>query len=136
MSRRIRDEILMRIYEQNNAELKRNERAKSLLDSLLKELTIPHEANMGPLQVDSNAQDNVDLWNKHILAPYSNETWLSAPWLYAEFYFYRRIAEAFDFFGTGYDPFEVGDEYIIIQVNTLLFYPSSPRYGQNNCIVH
>ncbi len=107
MSRRIREEILTRVYEHNKAELARSERAKSLLDSLLKELTIPHEANMGSLQVDPNAQENVDLWNENILAPYAKETWLSAPWLYAEFYFYRRLIEAFDFFGTGYDPFEV-----------------------------
>ncbi len=107
MSRRVREEILARVYEQNEAELKRSERAKLLLDNLLKELTIPHEANMGPLQFDPNAQENVDLWNNHILAPYAKETWLSAPWLYAEFYVYRRLAEVFDFFGTGYDPFEV-----------------------------
>ncbi len=107
MSRRVREEILARVYEQNEAELKRSERAKLLLDNLLKELTIPHEANMGPLQFDPNAQENVDLWNNHILAPYPKETWLSTPWLYAEFYVYRRLAEVFDFFGTGYDPFEV-----------------------------
>ena len=31
--------------------------------------------------------------------------WLNAPWVVAEFYFYRRIVEAFKFFETGYDMF-------------------------------
>lgn len=31
--------------------------------------------------------------------------WLNAPWIVAEFYFYRRIVEAFKFFETGYDMF-------------------------------
>ena len=31
--------------------------------------------------------------------------WLNAPWIVAEFYFYRRIVEAFKFLETGYDMF-------------------------------
>lgn len=31
--------------------------------------------------------------------------WLNAPWIVAEFYFYRRIVEAFKYFETGYDMF-------------------------------
>ena len=34
-----------------------------------------------------------------------NRNWLNAPWVVAEFYFYRRIVEAFKFFETGYDMF-------------------------------
>jgi hypothetical protein len=32
-------------------------------------------------------------------------TWYSAPWIVGEYYFYRRVAEAFGFFTSGYDPY-------------------------------
>lgn len=39
-------------------------------------------------------------WNK-IMAPYLGMNWLDTPWLYSEFYAYRRVVEAFSFFKTG-----------------------------------
>lgn len=39
-------------------------------------------------------------WNK-IMEPYLGMNWLDTPWLYAEFYAYRRLMEAFSFFKTG-----------------------------------
>ena len=31
--------------------------------------------------------------------------WIDAPWVISEFYFYRRIMEAFNYFESNYDPF-------------------------------
>lgn len=39
------------------------------------------------------------------MAPYAASNWLDAPWLVTEFYFYRRVAQAFGYFRTGYDCF-------------------------------
>lgn len=39
-------------------------------------------------------------WNK-IMEPYLGLSWLDTPWLYSEFYAYRRVMEAFSFFKTG-----------------------------------
>ncbi len=39
------------------------------------------------------------------MAPYASSNWLDAPWLVTEFYFYRRVAQAFGYFRTGYDCF-------------------------------
>jgi hypothetical protein len=39
------------------------------------------------------------------MAPYASSNWLDAPWLVTEFYFYRRVAQAFGYFKTGYDCF-------------------------------
>ena len=46
------------------------------------------------------------MWDK-ILAtiPDDERNWLDAPWVITEFYLYRRVAEAFRFFETGYDMF-------------------------------
>lgn len=35
------------------------------------------------------------------MKPYIGESWLDTPWLYSEFYAYRRVVEAFSFFKTG-----------------------------------
>lgn len=40
-----------------------------------------------------------------LMAPYAQSNWLDAPWLVTEFYFYRRVAQAFGYFKTGYDCF-------------------------------
>jgi uncharacterized protein with ATP-grasp and redox domains len=48
----------------------------------------------------------VDEWNKILSTIPDNErNWLDAPWVISEFYLYRRVAEAFRFFETGYDMF-------------------------------
>lgn len=42
-------------------------------------------------------------WNM-IMEPYLGMNWLDTPWLYSEFYAYRRVVEAFAFFKTGTPP--------------------------------
>lgn len=39
-------------------------------------------------------------WNK-VMEPFLGMSWLDTPWLYSEFYAYRRVVEAFSFFKTG-----------------------------------
>ncbi|CAN0079148.1 unnamed protein product, partial [Ectocarpus sp. 12 AP-2014] len=39
-------------------------------------------------------------WNK-VMGPFLGMSWLDTPWLYSEFYAYRRVVEAFSFFKTG-----------------------------------
>ena len=49
---------------------------------------------------------DVDEWNAILEAiPENDRNWLDAPWVISEFYFYRRIMEAFSFFESKYDPF-------------------------------
>ncbi|CAN0170713.1 unnamed protein product, partial [Hapterophycus canaliculatus] len=58
-----------------------------------------------PIKEDGGPE--VSEWNK-IMAPYLGLSWLETPWLYSEFYAYRRVVEAFSFFKTGesgVDPF-------------------------------
>ena len=47
-------------------------------------------------------------WNS-LIEPYIGQNWLEVPWLFVEFYFYRRILEAVDYFNSGkyflVDPF-------------------------------
>ncbi|NTU81322.1 MAG: protein-glutamate O-methyltransferase family protein, partial [Chloroflexales bacterium] len=56
---------------------------------------------------DPGAPD-LALWEGYI-APYAGQSWLEAPWFFAETYFYRRVLEATGYFqpGPGYqaDPF-------------------------------
>lgn len=51
-----------------------------------------------PISEDGGPE--VEEWNK-IMEPYLGMNWLDTPWLYAEFYAYRRLMEAFSFFKTG-----------------------------------
>ena len=41
-----------------------------------------------------------EVWQE-ILRPYLSSNWLDTPWLITEFYFYRRVVEAFDYFQAG-----------------------------------
>jgi len=104
MSRRVKEDILARIYEENdlNNDPSLNE-AKYKLDLLSNELTHPEISLLTPIQNDGG--DDVGEWNSKIMSPHFGKNWLDAPWLIAEFYFYRRIVEIFDFFTTKYDPF-------------------------------
>ena len=42
---------------------------------------------------------------EEIIAPFEGENWLDVPWLFAEFYFYRRILEAVKYRELGIDPY-------------------------------
>lgn len=43
-------------------------------------------------------------WDSYV-APHVGETWLNVPWFFAEYYFYRRLLDAVDYWDTGSDPF-------------------------------
>lgn len=63
----------------------------------------------GPIRpLEDPGAPDVSLWAAWI-APFLNETWASAPWLFAEHYLYRRILEATGYFQPGptyqLDPF-------------------------------
>lgn len=51
-----------------------------------------------PIEEDGGPE--VAEWNQ-IMEPYLGKSWLDTPWLYSEFYAYRRVVEAFTFFKTG-----------------------------------
>lgn len=76
---------------------------RSRLQALIAEM--PH-GRLRPLD-DSGAPD-LDAWQA-MLQPYYGQTWLAAPWLPAETYFFRRVLEATLYFqpgpGYGVDPF-------------------------------
>lgn len=76
---------------------------KQKMDALDAELTKPTEHKLTPIAEDGGS--DVADWND-FMAPYYGQTWLEAPWLYGEFYVYRRIIEAFQWFRGGPDPFE------------------------------
>lgn len=62
--------------------------------------------NTGELRGLSDEGPDVLLWDKMLFEiPKEERNWLNAPWVLTEFYLYRRIAEAFKFFETGYDMF-------------------------------
>lgn len=60
------------------------------------------EGRLRPLH-DSHAPD-AEMWQDAI-SRRQQQTWLSAPWFFSETYFYRRLIEAVDYFGSGFDPF-------------------------------
>ena len=103
MSRRVREDILARVYSEN-AGAAALEAARPALDALEAELEAAATTPLAPLADDGGA--DVATWNA-FLAPFveAKATWLSAPWLVTEFYLYRRIVAAFDFWRTKYDPF-------------------------------
>lgn len=82
MSRRVRTDILARVFRENSFSPEVVGKLKQLDGEL---------ANAGITQLTYLAPDggpDVDTWNNEILPPYLNKkvTWLSAPWALAEFY--------------------------------------------------
>lgn len=103
MSDRIRTDILARIFRENDFAPTNLSRLQAL-DSELKEAgTTP----LSPLEDDGGP--DIAHWNSVILEPVlaAEKTWLSAPWAVAEFYFYRRVLGAIDYFRSPVDPFIV-----------------------------
>lgn len=100
MSRRVIVEILDRIVYAHNANLDNFNTWKPALDELRGEIAAA--VALKPL-VDDGGPD-IAAWND-LLARESGETWLSAPWLLAEFYLYRRVAAATGWFASGIDVF-------------------------------
>ena len=108
MNRRIPDEILPRIINDNIRELSNpTSSIRSEILLILNDLQSSLKSgNTGYLRGISDSGEDVDVWNS-ILAdvPDDKRNWIDAPWALSEFYFYRRIIEAFKYFETGYDPF-------------------------------
>lgn len=82
MSRRVREDILMRIFRENNLDPESYAR----LTQLDSELKTAHSSELTPIAEDEGP--DIAVWNEHILPPYlsKKQTWLSAPWVIAEFY--------------------------------------------------
>lgn len=105
MSRRIREEILARIFRENTffsgAVLDR-------LKQLDRELAEPTAHRLRPLEEPppgGGPAPDLFTWNRRILERFHDCNWLSSPWCIAEFYFYRRVMEAVEYFSTKLDPF-------------------------------
>ena len=103
MSRRVNEEILRgMVMTDNEADL--SDAARERLREFSRELERAGETTLRPIAQDGGA--DVDAWNA-ILSQYEGLTWLTAPWVVTEYYFYRRILEACGYFaGELGDPFE------------------------------
>ncbi|CAN0276347.1 unnamed protein product, partial [Ectocarpus fasciculatus] len=102
MSRRLRENILMRIYDDNDMTKPEMASAKEALDALVEELKTAGDSKLRPISEDGGPE--VAEWNK-VMEPFLGMSWLDTPWLYSEFYAYRRVVEAFSMFGCCVDPF-------------------------------
>mmetsp|Transcript_10808 Transcript_10808/g.14027 ORF Transcript_10808/g.14027 Transcript_10808/m.14027 type:complete len:440 (-) Transcript_10808:312-1631(-) len=103
MSRRVREEIIGRIFEENDLDAPDKAEAKAKMEALREELTEPQNHKLRYIEEDGGP--DIEAW-REILTPYTECNWLDAPWCVTEFYLYRRIMEAFAYFKTSYDPFE------------------------------
>lgn len=88
-------DIGRRVLTENDLDAKATANMQALLDEM-------PEKKIRPL-TNHNAPDFA-LWNDAIAA-HNHQNWLEVPWFFAETYFYRRIVQAVDYFGTGLDPF-------------------------------
>ena len=109
MSRRVLKEIIPRIIHDNEAELSRptsTHRSKCLL--MLNDLISSLDSgSTGFLRSLADTGPDCQLWDNILRdIPEEKRNWLQAPWIVTEFYLYRRIAEAFQFFETGFDCFK------------------------------
>ncbi|GMH48750.1 hypothetical protein TrVE_jg7959 [Triparma verrucosa] len=108
MSRRVEKDILQRLEEENEAEFKTPEfsSSKMKLSDLREELRTSSIIR----HVEGSGEDLED-WRRAMADVVSKqETYLTAPWLTAEFYVYRRVLECFDYFNPAsltfrFDPF-------------------------------
>lgn len=118
MSRRVDEEILQRTFEDNQDVfesdafqpiLEKFQALRHELQTSAKLRMLDDDQSVG-LTTDARKRE-YDEW-KTILQPFldKGDTWLTAPWLVAEFYVYRRLIEATGFWdedspGFQYDPF-------------------------------
>ena len=108
MSRRVDEEILQRTYEENEEEFNSPgfEEARQNFNALRAELQnaantkLRHLKDLTP--EEEKSEERVREYNewKEILGPHveAGDTWLTAPWLTTEFYAYRRLIEATNYF--------------------------------------
>jgi len=115
MTRRIDSEILQRTYDENKEEFTSPEFVAAMVEfnALREELRNAGQTKIRHLRPLPGQEEELSEW-RDILTPFidsKQDTWLSAPWMVAEFYLYRRVLEALGYFdpmatGTvGYDPF-------------------------------
>jgi len=117
MSRRVDGEILERTWQDNQETLSKWKSIRERFDQLRAELKSAATTKLTYLDEPSSSEsaervEEVQEWNA-ILRPYveQGDTWLSAPWMVAEFYVYRRLMDCLGYFdqnsvGYQYDPFE------------------------------
>lgn len=107
VSRRLREDILGRVFKDNAEAF---EGAKAQVEELMRldeELSTPATSVIKHIEPDGGP--DIDTW-RTILEPWIGVSWLDAPWLLIEFYFYRRILAALGYFDMAsplynYDPF-------------------------------
>lgn len=82
MSRRVREDILARVFRENDF----HPDVVCRLNALDAELAVAATTLLTPVSDDGGP--DVATWNEHILKDVLSrkETWLSAPWAIAEFY--------------------------------------------------
>lgn len=108
MSRRVSADIFPRLVADNAHQLN-NPTTTSTADSFMQLNDLKSSLDCGTtgyLRDIIDGGPDVDTW-REILATQSesDRNWLDADWIVSEFYFYRRVAEAFRYFDTGYDFF-------------------------------
>jgi hypothetical protein len=122
MSRRVDSEILQRTYDDNEEFLESSLPSCQQINHLFQELRTELQ-NAGTTELTyldelapSAPAERVKEWQEwhDILEPFveAGDTWLTAPWLVTEFYVYRRLMQALDYWnedseGYQYDPFLV-----------------------------
>ncbi|EJK63498.1 hypothetical protein THAOC_15841 [Thalassiosira oceanica] len=120
MSRRLNKDILQRTFDENQAKFESAGFSQALkrFNLLRSELDDAANTKLRPIEFDRDSRPadvvrrEKDEWNE-ILAPYQDDTWLSAPWLVTEFYAYRRLIEALGYYDEEnpdtylFDPFAV-----------------------------
>jgi len=102
MSRRVREEIVGRIFKENSLDTPEMADTKAKMEVLRNELAEPQKFKLRRIE---DGGPDVETWDA-ILAPYTESSWLDAPWCVSEFYLYRRVIEAFKYFSTKADPFQ------------------------------
>lgn len=115
MSRRVDGEIMGRTVEDNKDFLQANPKLAEAVENLRKELreAAPLKYPVKPADdASSERKLEYETWCE-ILKPHigNKETWLSAPWMVAEFYVYRSLMDCLGYWdesspGYGYDPFD------------------------------
>jgi fructose-1,6-bisphosphatase I len=99
---------LSRVTTDNADTLDADPRAAAAFAALDAELA--DAANVALRPIEDDGGPDVRYWNESLVDAWIGETWLDAPWLVSEFYFYRRVLEAIGYFGdgpgAGKDPFQ------------------------------
>eukprot|EP00602_Paraphysomonas_sp_CaronLab_P002174 CAMPEP_0185027828 /NCGR_PEP_ID=MMETSP1103-20130426/13085_1 /TAXON_ID=36769 /ORGANISM="Paraphysomonas bandaiensis, Strain Caron Lab Isolate" /LENGTH=414 /DNA_ID=CAMNT_0027561973 /DNA_START=15 /DNA_END=1259 /DNA_ORIENTATION=- len=104
MTRRIIEEIYPRIVHECQS---RAPEKREYLDRLAVLKSSLESGSAGSLSGFEESSVDHNEW-QDILHNISctERNWLDAPWIVSEFYFYRRVVDAVDYFSTSFDPFK------------------------------